>query len=100
MMAADTLAYYYLRNPLPIEMTMPKPLIPPPWREEILSSDISYSVLRIGQEGVYNEHQISTVDYTFRLRFFDKVGGRYAIKKALKEMVHLDFPNLRTEYLQ
>ncbi len=64
MMAADTLAYYYLRNPLPIEMTMPKPLIPPPWRVEI-----------------------------------DKVGDRYAIKKTLKEMVHFDFHNLKTEYL-
>ena len=28
MMVADTLAYYYLRNPLPVEMTLPKPLIP------------------------------------------------------------------------
>ncbi len=58
MMSADTLAYYYLRNPLPVEMTLPKPLIPPPWRVEILASDISYSVLRTGQEGFYNEHQM------------------------------------------
>jgi len=87
MMAADTLAYYYLRNPLP------------PWRVEILASDISYSVLRIGQEGFYNEHQMATVDYTFRLRYFDKVGDRYAVKKALKEMIHFDFHNLKTEYL-
>jgi len=42
---------------------------------------------------------MSTVDYTFRLRYFDKVGDRYAIKKALKEMVHFDFHNLKTEYL-
>jgi chemotaxis protein methyltransferase CheR len=99
IMSADMLAYYYLRNPLPIEMAMPKPLIPPPWRLEILASDISYSVLRIGQEGLYNEHQMATVDYSYRLRFFDKVGDRYAVKKPLKEMIHFDFHNLKTEYL-
>jgi len=99
MMVADALAYYYLRNPLPVELALPKPLIPPPWRVEILASDISYSVLRTGQEGAYNEHQMSTVDYGFRLRFFDKTGDRYSIKKALKEMVHFDFHNLKTEYL-
>ncbi|MGO8796239.1 MAG: CheR family methyltransferase [Candidatus Sulfotelmatobacter sp.] len=99
IMSADMLAYYYLRNPLPVEMAMPKPLIPPPWRLEILASDISYSVLRIGQEGLYNEHQMATVDYSYRLRFFDKVGERYAVKKPLKEMIHFDFHNLKTEYL-
>ncbi len=99
ILAADALAFYYLRNPLPVEMTMPKPLIPPPWRVEILASDISYSVLRTGQEGLYNEHQMGGVDYSFRLRYFDKVGDRYAVKKALKEIIHFDFHNLKTEYL-
>jgi chemotaxis protein methyltransferase CheR len=99
MQVADALAYYYLRNPLPVEMPSPKPLIPPPWRVEILASDISYSVLRAGQEGAYNENQMSSVDYSYRLRYFDKVGDRYAVKKALKEVVHFDFHNLKTEYL-
>src|SRR5438046_10734578 len=52
MLVADALGYYYLRNPLPIEMPSPKPLVPPPWKVEILASDISYSVLRAGQEGI------------------------------------------------
>ena len=77
----------------------PKPLIPPPWKLEILASDISYSVLRAGQEGIYSESQMASVDYSYRLRHFDKVGDRYAVKKALKELVHFDFHNLKTEYL-
>src|SRR5271166_5314520 len=89
MLVTDALAYYYLRNPL----------LPPPWRVEILASDIAYSVLRHGQEGTYSENQMSMVDYGYRLRYFDKVGERYAIKKPLKEMVHFDFHNLKTEYL-
>ena len=99
MLVADALSYYYLRNPLPFESPVPKPLIPPPWRVEILASDISYSVLRAAQEGSYPEHQMAGVDYGFRLRYFDKVGDRYVAKKSVKEIVHFDFHNLKTEYL-
>jgi len=99
MLVADGLAYYYLRNPLPIEMPSPKPLIPPPWKVEILASDISYSVLRAAQQGVYSEPQMSSVDFSYRLRYFDKIGERYAVKRALKEVIHFDFHNLKTEYL-
>jgi chemotaxis protein methyltransferase CheR len=99
MMVADALAYYYLRNPLPFEMPSPKPLIPPPWKVEILASDINYSVLRAAQEGLYLDHHMEQVDYNSRLRYFDKTGDRYAIKKNLKELVHFDFHNLKTEFL-
>jgi len=99
MLVSDALAYYYLRNPQPFESPLPKPLIPPPWRVEILASDISYSVLRHAQEGAYNEHQMSSVDYGYRLRYFDKVGDRYSTKRGVKELIHFDFHNLKTEYL-
>ena len=99
MLVADGLAYYYLRNPLPFDLPSPKPLIPPPWKVEITASDIAYSVLRAAQDGIYTEQQMSGVDYTYRLRYFDKLGERYAVKKALKEIVHFDFHNLKTEYL-
>jgi len=98
MLVADALAYYQLRRPSG-DSTWPKPLVPAPWHVEIPASDINYSVLRAGQEGIYNEHQMASVDYNYRLRYFDKVGDRYAIKKALKEFVHFDFHNLKTEFL-
>jgi len=99
MLVADALSYHCLRNPSGNDVPLPKPLIPPPWKVEILASDISYSVLRAGQDGTYSEHQMSSVDYSYRLRHFDKVGDRYAVKKSLKELVHFDFHNLKTEYL-
>jgi chemotaxis protein methyltransferase CheR len=99
MLIADGLAYYYLRTSPPVELPLPKPLVAPPWRVEVLASDISYSVLRAGQEGSYSESQMASVDYTFRLRYFDKMGDRYAVKKTLKDLVHFDFHNLKTEYL-
>jgi chemotaxis protein methyltransferase CheR len=99
MQVSDALAYYYLRNPLPFEMPTPKPLIPPPWKVEILASDISYSALRTAQEGLYSEQQMEPVDYMFRLRYFDKLGEHYQVKKGVRELVHFDFHNLKTEFL-
>jgi chemotaxis protein methyltransferase CheR len=98
MLVADALAYYELRH-AKAHIQMPKPLIPNPWKVEILASDISYSVLRAAQDATYNEMQMSSVDYNYRLRYFDKIGDRYAVKKALKELVHFDFHNLKTEFL-
>ena len=99
MLVADALAFYYLQNPLPFEMPSPKPIIPPPWKAEILASDISYSSLRIGQEGLYNENQMEAVDYTFRLRYFEKSGNKYAVKQQVKDLIQFDFHNLKTEFL-
>jgi len=99
MLVADALSYHCLRNPSGYESPTPKPLIPLPWKVEVLASDISYSVLRAGQEGTYSEVQMASVDYSYRLRHFDKIGDRYAVKKGLKELVHFDFHNLKTEYL-
>jgi chemotaxis protein methyltransferase CheR len=99
ILVCDALAYYYLRNPLPFDMPTPKPLIPPPWKVEILASDINYSALLTAQQGIYTESQMETVDYTCRLRYFDKVADKYIVKQALKNLVQFDFHNLKTEYL-
>jgi chemotaxis protein methyltransferase CheR len=98
-LVCDALAYYYLRNPLPFEMPAPKPLVPPPWKTEILASDISYSALQTAQQGLYTEQQMEAVDYTVRLRYFEKMKDKYAIKQPVKELVQFDFHNLKTEFL-
>src|SRR5450631_812364 len=36
MLVADAMSYYYLRNPVPLQSPAPKPLVPAPWRIEIL----------------------------------------------------------------
>ena len=99
ILVCDALAYYYLRNPLSIGTPTPKPLIPPPWRVEIVASDINYSALLAAQQGSYTEAQMDAVDYTCRLRYFDKLGDKYAVKPALKDLVQFDFHNLKAEYL-
>ena len=99
MLVADGLGYFSLRNPPAGVVSYPKPLVPLPWKVEIRASDINYSVLRAAETGVYTETQMASVDYSYRLRYFDKLGERYAVKKAVKEIVHFDFHNLKTEYL-
>jgi chemotaxis protein methyltransferase CheR len=99
MQISDALAYYYLRNPLPFDMPVPKPLIPPPWRVEVLASDISYAALRAAQEGLYTENQMEPVEYMYRLRYFDKLGDHYQVKRGVRDLVHFDFHNLKTEFL-
>ncbi len=99
ILLTDALAYYYLRNPLPFEMPTPKPLIPPPWKVEILASDINYSALVAAQQGVYTAAQMESVDYACRLRYFDKTGDRYSVKPMLKNLLQFDFHNLKTEFL-
>ncbi|MGI9104197.1 MAG: CheR family methyltransferase [Terriglobales bacterium] len=99
MLVCDSLAYYTLRNAQSYEIPSPKPLVPAPWQVEIVASDISYSALRAAQSGAYTEQQMEPVDYMYRLRYFDKIGDRYQVKPALKNMVKFDFHNLKTEYL-
>src|SRR6202041_1485014 len=65
ILISDALAYYYLRNPLPFEMPSPKPLIPPPWKVEIIASDINYSALLTAQQAVYTNDPMDTAVYTF-----------------------------------
>src|SRR5260370_12750174 len=99
MLVTEALGYYCLRTPMRVDLPLPKPLVPPPWRVEILASDISYSVLRAGQEGTYSDNQMASGDYGYRLRYFDNTGARYAAKKALQEIVHFDFHNHKTNYI-
>jgi chemotaxis protein methyltransferase CheR len=99
ILICDALAYYYLRNPLPFDMPTPKPLLPPPWKVEILASDINYSALLAAQQAVYTEAQMESVDYQCRLRYFDKIGDRYTVKNALKNLIQFDLHNLKTEFL-
>ena len=99
IMVCDALAYYYLRNPLPFDMPVPKPLIPPPWKVEILASDISFSALLTAGQGLYTDAQMEPVDYTTRLRYFEKSADKYVVKQSLKNLIQFDFHNLKTEFL-
>jgi chemotaxis protein methyltransferase CheR len=98
MLIIDALSYFLLQQPL-VHSVSPRPLVPAPWRVEIVASDINYSVLQVGQSGSYSETQMAAVDYAYRLRFFDRVGDRYLVRRGLRELIHFDFHNLKTDFL-
>jgi chemotaxis protein methyltransferase CheR len=98
MMVCDSLVYHNLRFPHP-QSLMGKSVVPAPWKIEVVASDLNYTVLRSAQEGTYNEAQMSPVEYSCRLRYFDKLGDRYAVRSAIKALVHFDFHNLKTEFV-
>lgn len=90
---------YYLSHPGPQEARRTQPLVPPPWRIDILASEVSYASLQTARAGIYLEPQMAEVDYNHRLRYFDKIGDRYGVKSALKEIIQFDMHNLKAEYL-
>ena len=99
ILICDALAHYNLHNPIFRETSKPKSVVPRPWDVEILASDINYSALLAAQQGAYSENQMETVDYSCRLRYFDKKGDRYVVKPELKSLVQFDFHNLKTVFL-
>ena len=103
MLVCDALNYFNMRYPVAgapqPEPGTAKPLIPAPWRLEIIASDVSYTALRVGQQGSYSHAQMEPVDYCYRLRFFDRLGDSYVAKPVVKQFIHFDFHNLKAEFL-
>jgi chemotaxis protein methyltransferase CheR len=95
----DAVSSYYLSHPMPPQDGRFKPLVPPPWRIEILASDGSYAALQTARAGVYLAKQMEEVEYSHRLRYFDKMGDRYGVKSALKELIQFDLHNLKADFL-
>jgi hypothetical protein len=64
-------------------------------------SGLGHQLLRAAHRsaGHSTESQMENVDYTCRLRYFEKAGDKYTVKAALKSLVQFDFHNLKTEYL-
>jgi chemotaxis protein methyltransferase CheR len=99
MLLCDALTYYSLRTPPLTVPSGPRRMVPPPWQVEIIASDISYSALRTAEAGTYTLAQMEPVEYSYRIRYFDRKGDAYTVKPALRQLVQFDFHNLKTEFL-
>jgi chemotaxis protein methyltransferase CheR len=72
-------------------------ILPPPWKFEILASDLSLQCLMTAKEGFYKESRIVGIPDTYLKKYFDKVEGGYKIHADLMSKIRFDYHNLKND---
>jgi chemotaxis protein methyltransferase CheR len=83
-------------EPYTIAMLMHE-ILPPPWKYEIVASDISLKCLMTAKEGFYAESRISGIPEAYLKKFFDKVDGGYKIRGEIMSKIRFDYHNLKND---
>ncbi|MDR3342048.1 MAG: protein-glutamate O-methyltransferase CheR [Treponema sp.] len=80
-------------EPYSIAMLMNE-ILPPPWKFEIVASDISLRSLMTGKEGFYTDSRIVGVPPAYLKKYFDKVDGGYKVRPEIMSKIRFDYHNL------
>jgi chemotaxis protein methyltransferase CheR len=72
-------------------------ILPPPWKYEILASDISLKCLMTAKEGFYAESRIVGIPDSYLKKYFDKVEGGYKVRADLMSRIRFDYHNLAND---
>jgi chemotaxis protein methyltransferase CheR len=72
-------------------------ILPPPWKFDIVASDISLKCLMTAKEGIYNESKIVGVPDSYLKKYFDKVDGGYTVHADIKSRIRFDYHNLKND---
>ncbi|MDR0669505.1 MAG: protein-glutamate O-methyltransferase CheR [Treponema sp.] len=72
-------------------------ILPPPWKYEILASDISLKCLMTAKEGFYADSRIVGVPDNYLKKYFDKVDGGYKVHADLMSRIRFDYHNLAND---
>jgi chemotaxis protein methyltransferase CheR len=72
-------------------------ILPPPWKYEIVASDISLKCLMAGKEGFYADGRITGIPEAYLKKYFDKVEGGYKIHADLMSKIRFDYHNLKND---
>ncbi|MDR1899729.1 MAG: protein-glutamate O-methyltransferase CheR [Treponema sp.] len=72
-------------------------ILPPPWKYEIVASDISLKCLMTAKEGFYAESRIVGIPDNFLKKYFDKVEGGYKVCGDLMGRIRFDYHNLKND---
>ena len=83
-------------EPYTIAMLL-KEILPPPWKFEIVASDLSLKCLMTAKEGFYNESRIVGVPDPYLKKYFEKVEGGYRVRQDIKSAIRFDYHNLNNE---
>ena len=71
--------------------------LPPPWKFEIVASDISLKCLMTAKEGFYADSKIVGIPDAYLKKFFDKVEGGYKVHADLMSKIRFDYHNLNND---
>jgi chemotaxis protein methyltransferase CheR len=83
-------------EPYTIAMLMNE-ILPPPWKFEIVASDISLKCLMTAKEGFYAESRITGIPDAYLKKYFDKVEGGYKVHGDLMSKIRFDYHNLKND---
>ncbi|MDR0389601.1 MAG: protein-glutamate O-methyltransferase CheR, partial [Spirochaetaceae bacterium] len=72
-------------------------LLPPPWKYEIIASDISLKCLMVAKEGFYSESRIVGIPEAYLHKYLNKVDQGYRIKDEIKAKIRFDYHNLKND---
>ncbi|MDR0732014.1 MAG: protein-glutamate O-methyltransferase CheR [Treponema sp.] len=72
-------------------------ILPPPWKYEILASDISLKCLMTAKEGFYADSRIVGIPDNYLKKYFDKVDGGYKVRADLMSRIRFDYHNLAND---
>ncbi|WP_010258018.1 CheR family methyltransferase [Treponema primitia] len=72
-------------------------ILPPPWKFEIVASDISLKCLMTGKEGFYADSRIEGIPENYLKKYFDKVAGGYKVKAEIMSKIRFDYHNLKND---
>jgi chemotaxis protein methyltransferase CheR len=83
-------------EPYTIAMLMNE-ILPPPWKYEIVASDISLKCLMTAKEGFYADSRITGIPDNYLKKYFEKVEGGYKIRGDIMSKIRFDYHNLKND---
>ena len=72
-------------------------ILPPPWRFEIIASDLSLKCLMTAKEGFYAESRIVGIPDNYLKKYFDKVDGGFKARPEIVSKIRFDYHNLKND---
>jgi chemotaxis protein methyltransferase CheR len=70
-------------------------ILGPPWKFEIIASDISLKSLMSAKAGFYSDSRITGIPDAYLKKYFDKVEGGYKVHEDLMSKIRFDYHNLQ-----
>lgn len=72
-------------------------MLPPPYRFNIMASDISLKSLMVGQQGFYPTSRVTGIPLKYLNRFFTRTEKGYQATRELMSHIKFDYHNLRND---